>query len=81
MLSPTTRTSTLLTAMLLALAAAGCDRVRKCTEPGCDASERPVQSRYYANENSDTVIVFFHGIFGDPLTTWSAGDTANSFPT
>jgi predicted alpha/beta hydrolase family esterase len=63
-----------------ALAIASCVRGEKCTEPGCDATKRPVQSRYYANPGSDTVIVFFHGIFGDPLKTWSAGDTASSFP-
>jgi hypothetical protein len=39
-----------------------------------------VQSRWLANRHSDTVVVFFHGLFGDPLETWRAKGAKLSFP-
>ena len=62
---------------------------------GCKVEEPPLQdaavqlspeqrkdgdSHYVQNRGADTVVVFFHGLFGDALGTWRASDAKQSFP-
>src|ERR1700692_2338120 len=32
-------------------------------------------SKYIRNENTDTAIVFIHGVLGDAVSTWTNGDS------
>src|SRR5688572_10303340 len=54
-----------------------------CALLGCSSQPAsthiPVQPRYLANRGADTIVVFFHGIFGDPTETWRAAGAAESF--
>jgi len=43
--------------------------------PGCSKDDDPTQpaSHYVRDDNSDSVIVFVHGVFGNSVETWTTG--------
>jgi pimeloyl-ACP methyl ester carboxylesterase len=64
---------------LIALLVA-CNRASPIPEPHPGLPAKSEKSGYIRRANNDTVIVFVHGIFGGPQSTWSNSGTHNYWP-